>query len=84
MASVTNQSSPAISGIAITPADGVSLTKGTCRGIYIGIGGNLAVILANDTLPVTFLGVIAGTILPVMAQTVQLTGTTATNLIALY
>jgi hypothetical protein len=84
MASVTNQSSPAVSGVAVTPADGVALTKGTCRSLYIGGAGNISVILANDTVATTFTGCFAGMVLPVMCSTVQATLTTATLIIALY
>lgn len=51
--------------------------------IYIGGGGNIAVVTAGgETL--TFVGVIKGTILPVKVRVVKSTGTTASNLIALY
>lgn len=84
MASVTNQVSPAVTAVAITPADGITLPQGICRSIYIGGAGSLTIIPANQTLPVTFTAVPPGFILPVMAKSVQLTGTTATALVALY
>lgn len=84
MASVTNQVSPAVSARAITPSDGTPLTWGPCRAIYVGGAGNIVLIPANGTTAVTFTGVLAGTILPVMASSVESTLTTATNLVALY
>lgn len=84
MASVTNQSSPAVAGLAVTPADGVVLLHGTCRSLFVGGAGNVSAILANDTVATTFVGCAAGQILPIMCNTVQLTGTTATSIVALY
>lgn len=84
MASVSQQSSPAVSAVAVTPADGTTLTNGQCRSLYIGGAGNVSVIMANDTVAATFVGCSAGQILPIMATTVQATLTTATNIIALY
>lgn len=85
MASVTNQVSPPIRGIAVTPSDTANLPYGSpCRYIYVGGAGNVALQLANDTAPITFIAVPVGTILPAMAIKVLATGTTATNLLALY
>lgn len=84
MASVTNQASPVVSGVAVTPSDTVPLTSGTCRGLYIGGGGTVVGILANDTATTTFVGCFAGQVLPVMFKLVYATGTTATSLVALY
>jgi hypothetical protein len=51
--------------------------------LYIGGSGNLAVItVGGDT--VTFNSVIAGTFIPVQVLRVLATGTTATNILALW
>lgn len=84
MASVTNQVSPAVRATAITPADATALPLGPCRSVYVGGAGNLAVILDNDTVAVTFVGCFAGMVLPVMVQSIQATNTTATSIVALY
>ena len=84
MASVTNQISPPVQGRAITPTDGLALPLGVCRYLYIGGAGNVSVILANDTAAITLVGVPVGTTLPLMCKAVQATGTTATNIVALY
>ena len=84
MASVTNQVSPAVKAHAVTPTDNTDLTWGPCRALYIGTAGNVAVVLDNDTVAVTFVGCYAGQILPVMAKYVMATNTTASNIIALY
>ena len=66
----------------ITPSDTVDLSDPT-RGIYVGVSGNIKVTLVSGGT-VTFLGAISGSILPVQAIRVYATGTTATNMIALY
>lgn len=81
---MANLSNPAQKAAAITPHDTNALSGGVCRGIYVGGAGNLAVICADDTNAVTFTGVLAGTIYPICAKIVKSTGTTATNLVALY
>lgn len=68
--------------IAITPSDSVDLPTGV-RGIYVGVAGNVAIQAVNDTLPQTFVGVAAGSILPVRAQRVFSTGTTATTMLGM-
>jgi hypothetical protein len=67
---------------AITPHDTNELTAVT-RGIWVGVTGHVAVILADDTSAVTFTNVPVG-FFPVQAKTVLSTGTTATGLIAVY
>ena len=84
MASVTNQVSPAVRAHAVTPTDDTDLTWGPCRALYVGTAGDVAVILDNDTVAVTFVGVLAGSILPIMVKYVQSTSTTASNIVALY
>lgn len=54
-----------------------------CRGIYVGGSGNLAV--KDDAgNSVVFQSVPAGSLLPISTDQVLSTGTTATNLIALF
>ena len=73
---------PAYSAYEITPNDSTDLPAGDTRAIYIGGDGNLAVITAAGN-SVTFVGLKAGSVLPVRASRVKSTGTTATSLIAL-
>jgi hypothetical protein len=54
------------------------------KGLYVGGAGNLNLLLAGDTAPVVFVGVAAGTVLPVRVAKVMATNTTATNLVGLY
>jgi len=68
--------------LAITPNDGSDLAFAT-RGIYIGGFGNLRVDMQDGGAAVTFVGVNAGSVLPVRASKVYATGTTAINLVGL-
>jgi hypothetical protein len=74
---------PALGAAAVTPNDSTDLVVRPARSLFIGGAGNVAVITAaGDT--VTFNGLAAGSILPVQVTRVLATGTTATNIIALY
>lgn len=53
-------------------------------GIYVGTGGDVIVKFASGGPNVTFTGVPSGSILPVRAYVVVASGTTATNMVALY
>lgn len=73
----------AFQAAAITPSDSAELVRMT-KGLYVGGAGNLNLLLAGDTTPVVFVGVAAGTVLPVRVAKVMATNTTATNLVGLY
>lgn len=76
-----DQSGPATRGQAVTPSDSVSV--GTCRALWVGGAGNVAVTTVHgDTF--TLVGVQAGTLIPVRANLVKSTGTTATSIVALW
>lgn len=78
----TDLASPAARAIAVTPDDATALTLVT-RGIYVGGAGNLAVTMKADDNDVTYVGVAAGSVLPLRVTHVLSTGTTATNIVAL-
>jgi hypothetical protein len=71
------------SAVAVTPNDGTDLVN-TSRAIYVGVSGNIAVILDKDSSSVIFVGAQAGSVLPIRVKRVLATGTTATSLVALY
>lgn len=73
----------AFQAAAITPSDSTELVKMT-KGLYVGGSGDVKVLLAGDTVPVTFSSVTAGTILPIRVARVYATGTTAILMLALY
>lgn len=66
----------------ITPHDTTNFGY-TVRGIYVGGAGNVVAVNEAGTA-VTFIGVPAGTILPIYANRVNSTSTTATSLVGLY
>ncbi len=75
-------SSPASAGIAVTPSDTVNFSVPS-RALYVGSGGTLAIgMLSGDDL--TFIGVPSGSFLPVRANQVLSTGTTASAIVALF
>lgn len=74
-------SAPASDGFAITPNDGADLAR-VPRAIFVGGAGAVALVTKRGTT-LTFSGLTAGTILPVRANRVLATGTTATLLIGL-
>lgn len=77
-----DQSGPVRQGFAVTPSDSTPLASET-RAIYVGAGGDLSVVLSSgDTI--TLSGVPAGSLLPLRAQKVRSTGTTASALVGLY
>lgn len=63
---------------AVTPANG---TKVNFRALYIGGGGNVTVMMRGGAT-VEFVGVAAGTILPIRVQEVR-AATTATSILGL-
>lgn len=66
----------------VVPAD-VDLDAFT-RGIYVGGAGDLTVLMgADQTTTVTFVGVVAGSMLPIIASQIK-AATTATNIVALF
>lgn len=80
--SVVSNPNPAEYAAAVTASDTTSFDNLT-RGLYIGGAGNVSVYLADGTT-VVFYGAVAGSIIPVRAKRVNSTGTTATNIVALY
>jgi hypothetical protein len=70
------------SAIAVTTSDTVPIS---CRAIYVGGAGNVAVKTVDGATAVTFTAPPVGTILPIMIDggRIMATNTTATLLIAL-
>lgn len=65
---------------AVTPSDSARLSA---KVLYIGGAGNVAVEMEDGANTVTFAGCLAGTFLPITVTRVLVTGTTATNIVAL-
>lgn len=84
MAEPSSPSTPARSLAAVSPHATDDLPNGVCKALWVGGEGNVAIIAENDTDAVTIVGVPAGTALPIRAKAVRVSGTTATNIVALY
>lgn len=69
---------------AVTPHASNDFPAGPARGLYIGGAGDVSVVAIYDSDPVVLKGVAAGTTLPIRTRAVRVTGTTATNIVALY
>ena len=67
--------------VVITPSDTGSLVN-TARALYVGGAGNIS-IQPLEGAAVTLVGVPAGALLPISVTRVNVTGTTATNLVGL-
>lgn len=72
----------AVTASAVTPSDTVPFSTPTAA-LYIGVSGDVKILLANDSAAVVFKAVPVG---PLYVQALQVfaTGTTATNILALY
>ncbi len=68
---------------AVVPVADTDIEPRNIRAVYVGGGGNLAVITSRGET-VTFTGVPDGTLLPIRIRRVLSSGTTATNILALY
>lgn len=72
----------ATGAFAVTPNDSTDLTT-PARALYVGGAGNIALVCTRGGPTVSFVGVAAGTVLPVFTYRVLATGTSATNIVAL-
>ena len=73
---------PSSHPLAITPSNTVPLVA-TPKALYIGTGGTVVLRTASGATDVTFKNLASGQILPVRAQFVRATGTTAADIVAL-
>jgi hypothetical protein len=78
------RSDPSGEFLAVTPSDADPIVSPglPTRGLYIGGAG--AVVATGSRGNVTFAAVPVGTVLPIRCTHVLSTGTTATNIVALY
>ena len=70
---------------AVTPSDTQDLSFVTI-GLYVGTAGNVAVNMAGTGTTIVFVGVVAGSVLPIRVSRVltSANGTTASNIVALW
>lgn len=67
---------------AVTPHASNDLPDGPCRALWVGTQGDISVVAAGDTDPVPILGAVG--LVPVAVKAVRVSGTDATNIVALY
>jgi len=76
---VVNSPSPAVEAAVVAVA--TPFVK-TARGLYIGGAGNATLRMPNGADTIQFVGLLAGTILPVRCT--EVTAASATNMVALF
>ena len=67
---------------AVTPSDATVFDE--VNAIFVGVGGDVALVLEGSSTTATYKNVPSGTFLPVNARKVLSTGTTATNILRLF
>lgn len=77
-----NATVSAHSALAVTLSDSTIIP--VTRALYIGSGGTLVVTMAEDGNDVTFVNLPEGTVFPIQVSKVLSTGSTASNIVALY
>jgi hypothetical protein len=65
---------------AITPSDTLDVPGGSIRGFYVGVAGDVAVIMPDGSTG-TWPALAAGIAHPIQASRIKLTGTTATGIV---
>lgn len=78
-----DHTAPARWAVAVIPSDTVSFNKYPTRALWVGTGGNMSIVMADGNTAV-FANVPGGTLLPVAAMRVNATGTTTSNVLAVY
>ena len=80
---MSKDSQPATGAVAVSVGSADQSFERPTRGVFVGGAGNLAVTM-EEGQSITFTGVTAGSILPIQATAALTSGTTATNVIALF
>lgn len=68
---------------AVSPSNSIALPGGLCTCLFIGVGGDVT-ILNSVGNPITFKNLASGSYLDCQTTRVNATGTTATDIVALY
>ena len=82
MAVISNKVESARNAFSITPSDSTVFHE--TRGLFVGTGGDLNVLLSDDSSAVVLKNVASGSILPISVTQVLSTSTTASDIVALY
>lgn len=78
----SGQDDPYVGAVAVDVSGGNQTLATSCRGVFVGGAGNLAVTMLDGS-QVTLTGIAAGSVLRLCVVTFRQTGTTATNVTAL-
>lgn len=70
-------------GMAITPSDSTDLMMSPTTGLYVGVTGDVKVTLYSGAV-ITLTSLASGIIHPIAVRRVWATGTSATNILAVY
>jgi len=76
--------SPARQAYAVTPHATNEIGTYEPKAIYVGTGGNITCRLVGDSADVVFTNVPDGALLPIIPQYIRVTGTTASDIVALF
>lgn len=79
----SRQVDPAGFAAAVTPNDDTDVAP-LARGVFVGVGGDLTVVMEGSLVTTTFKNVGDGQLLPIRVRRVMATGTTATNILTLW
>jgi hypothetical protein len=69
---------------AVTTHDTNPLARGKTGMLFVGGAGNITCRFAGESSDTLLTGVLAGALLPFQVTHIRATGTTATNMVALY
>ena len=74
----------ATNAAAVTPNDTNALTRGKTAVLFVGGAGAITCRFSGEDADTVLTGVTAGSLLPIEVTHIRATGTTATNMVALY
>ncbi len=69
------------SAAAVTKSDSTIVN---CRALYVGGGGDVAIVAIDDSAAVTLVAVPTGALLPIACKKIMSTNTSATLMVALF
>ena len=75
---------PANEAAVIVPSDTVNIPTGPTRGIFVGVAGNITVVMAGKGAQVVLFENMPVGFAPLCVTRVNATGTAATKLVAVY
>jgi len=79
---IVRYDSPATKAVAISPSNTTELAE-PVRALYVGGDGDVKVTPVESDTPVIFVGVVAGTIIPIVTRQVWAADTSATSIVGL-